>query len=331
MSDIWGSPRVLGISGISWFSSHCLGGSTSAFGREGIGPSRRVGQNAAMRSPRISEYSPMQDFWRTSRSRSSSGRPAKIGEDSMNSPSLVSFSSSSVFSSTTRCWCGCIFVLCFRHQPPAEQGVGGQPPGKSYFKSESSVGGATTGTFDSFRARAVASCIHNAADLSPQTCEAPARCSGRTSHDHDSHPGAQWCEWLSPTPGSPPSGLPLRRVHPSGRRLLAFPCGWYWFELSSLRIEDDVEMGLGFAGQVADRPELHEGQSSGRDGAKDLHRVAIQILGLLLSRAAEVRGVDQGGGIGDVGGLCGVAHARNLSALRTLGKDYFPHCGFIFR
>ena len=76
-------------------------------------------------------------------------------------------------------------------------------------------------------------------------------------------------------------------------------------------------MGLGFAGQVADRAELHEGQSSGRDGAEDLHRVAIQILGLLLSRAAEVRGVDQGGDIGDVGGLCGVAHARNVSALQT--------------
>jgi hypothetical protein len=34
MSDIWGIPRVLGISGISWFSSHWLGGSTSAFGNK---------------------------------------------------------------------------------------------------------------------------------------------------------------------------------------------------------------------------------------------------------------------------------------------------------
>jgi hypothetical protein len=51
---------------------------------------------------------------------------------------------------------------------------------------------------------------------------------------------------------------------------------------------------------------------------------------LLLSRAAEMRGVDQGGGIGDVGGLCGVAHARNLSALPTFVQNYFRHCRFIF-
>ena len=40
-----------------------------------------------------------------------------------------------------------VFVWCFRHQPPAEQGVGGQPPGKSYLESESWGGGATTIAF----------------------------------------------------------------------------------------------------------------------------------------------------------------------------------------
>jgi len=58
---------------------------------------------AAMRSPRISEYSVMHECCRTSRSFSSSGSPAKIALPSMNAFSLVRLSSSSVFSSTTRC------------------------------------------------------------------------------------------------------------------------------------------------------------------------------------------------------------------------------------
>lgn len=89
-------------------------------------------------------------------------------------------------------------------------------------------------------------------------------------------------------------------------------------------------MRLGFAGQVADRAELHEWQAIGRDGPKDLHRVTIQILGLLLGRAAEMRGVEEGGSVGEVGGLCGVAHARNLSALPTNSKRNIRHCRFIF-
>ena len=63
----------------------------------------RQAVNAAMRSPRISEYSVMHECCRTSRSFSSSGSPAKIALPSMKAFSLVRFSSSSVFSSTTRC------------------------------------------------------------------------------------------------------------------------------------------------------------------------------------------------------------------------------------
>lgn len=46
------------------------------------------------------------------------------------------------------CQCAYHFLVwCFRQQPPAEQGVGGQPPGKYYLESESWGGGATTGSF----------------------------------------------------------------------------------------------------------------------------------------------------------------------------------------
>ena len=85
-------------------------------------------QNAAMRSPRISEYSVMHECWRTRRSFSSSGSPAKIAFPSMKAFSFVRLSSSSVFSSTTRCWCGCSsIVVCLswlreRPAPNGEQG-----------------------------------------------------------------------------------------------------------------------------------------------------------------------------------------------------------------